>query len=635
MSLALIWNNLVTYSLQIGLVVGLAAFVPTALRLRVPRARLVYWHILLAACLLLPLVRPWRSEVIDGNIQFTSTVLATQPAGPPARAIPWTQVGLGVLAFGILARFAWLGVGYWRLQRYRRRSRPIPPEPGWNTGTEFRISSDVTSPVTFGFFKPVVLLPPQFPALHRSVREAVLCHELLHVERRDWLFTLAEEFIRVIFWFHPAIWWLLGEIQLAREQVVDREVVTRTAAREEYVDALLAIAGARPQPDLAPAPLFLRKRHLKQRVVSILKEVRMSRTRLFTTLTAGVGILTLACWFVTTTFPLAAAPQVVNDGAGVAVDLGGATLLHRTGVVYPAAARQKGVQGDVSLEVSLDSSGAVTDARVITGPEELRNAAQRSVLDWHFAREAGATRRVTISFRLPAGAPAAPARKAAAEPDPTTEAGRAAIAMRNKISQQNALAGRTIKSIRVVGLSESASKDLLGRLPVHEGDSVTTELMQKASLAVKEYDEHLALSVSSSNNDVDILILAPGSSGAVTGGIVGGILGGVPGGPVAPPQPGASTDQQIRVGGNLQQTKLIKQPKPTYPVDAKMAGIQGQVKLRAVIAKDGTMKELTVVSGHPILVPAAIESVKQWVYQTTLLNGNPVEVVTDGPGKRA
>ena len=59
MSTGLILNNLVSYSLQIGMLVGLAAFVPALLCLRQPGARLVYWHILLAACLLLPLAQPW------------------------------------------------------------------------------------------------------------------------------------------------------------------------------------------------------------------------------------------------------------------------------------------------------------------------------------------------------------------------------------------------------------------------------------------------------------------------------------------------------------------------------------------------------------------------------------------------
>jgi len=80
------------------------------------------------------------------------------------------------------------------------------------------------------------------------MQDAILCHEILHVRRRDWLFTVVEELVRAVFWFHPAIWWLLGEIGLAREQAVDRQVVEVTKSREEYVDALLAIAGAQPRP---------------------------------------------------------------------------------------------------------------------------------------------------------------------------------------------------------------------------------------------------------------------------------------------------------------------------------------------------------------------------------------------------
>jgi len=623
MNLALIWSNLVTYSLQIGLVIGLAAFVPTALRLRVPHARLIYWHILLAACLLLPLVRPWRSVVVDGNIEVTSTVVALQPTGPTPFTIPWTKVGVAVLALGILVRLFWLAVGYLRLQRFRRRSEPMAPEPGGNQGAEFRISEEVSSPVTFGFFEPVVLLPPQFPALDRPIREAILCHELLHVQRRDWLFTLAEELIRAVFWFHPAIWWLLGEIQLAREQAVDREVIERTEAREEYVDALLAIAGARQQADLAPAPLFLRKRQLKQRVVSIFKEVRMSRTRLLSGLAAGLGILTLACWFVTTTFPLAAAPQVVNDGAGVTVDVGGATLMHRSAVAYPAAARGKGIQGDVSLEVTLDNAGNVTDARVIAGPEELRKPAIQSVLTWHFAREASATRRVTIAFRLPATTTAAETKRAAAAP--AADGGRLLV--------PKTIEGRTLKSISVIGLNPQAKQDLLARLPLHAGDAMTSEAMQKANQAVREFDEHLTLSVIWLNaTDAGLLIQAPetgvtGGIVGVVGGVVGGVTGGVPGG-VSGEAGQVTPPNRIRVGGNVAQSKLVRQPKPIYPPEAKEARIQGVVKLSAVIATDGTMKELSVLSGHPMLVPAALDAVKQWVYETTLLNGNPVEVAT-------
>jgi protein TonB len=82
------------------------------------------------------------------------------------------------------------------------------------------------------------------------------------------------------------------------------------------------------------------------------------------------------------------------------------------------------------------------------------------------------------------------------------------------------------------------------------------------------------------------------------------------------------------VGGNVQAANLIKKVTPVYPPLAKQARIQGKVILSAVISKDGTIQDLKVISGHPLLIPSALEAVKQWVYQPTLLNGEPVEVST-------
>jgi periplasmic protein TonB len=123
--------------------------------------------------------------------------------------------------------------------------------------------------------------------------------------------------------------------------------------------------------------------------------------------------------------------------------------------------------------------------------------------------------------------------------------------------------------------------------------------------------------------------------GGVVGGIAGGIAGGGPGGilggmisAAAPPPPPPPPPERVRVGGNVQSAKLVAQPKPSYPPLARQARIQGTVRLEAVISKDGTIENLTVVSGHPLLIQAALEAVKQWRYQPTLLNGVPVEVVT-------
>ena len=624
MSASLIWNssllfnNLVAYSMQIGLLVGLAAFVPTILRLRLPGVKLAYWHILLAACLLLPAVRPWRRAVVAGDVQVTTTVVTIAPTSTKtAREIPSTGIALMLLAAGAIGRLAWLGLGLWRLGRYRRHSKPY----GVRDGCSIFVSEEVSSPVTFGARRPVILLPPGFPELDSRMQQAILCHEMLHVERRDWLFTLTEELVRAAFWFHPAIWWLLGEIQLAREQAVDREVVERTQARDEYVDALLVIAGASPQLDLAPAPLFLRRRHLKQRVVSILKEVRMSKTRLISGLAAGLGILAAACWFAASTFPLAAAPQVVNDAPGVTVEINGAALLHRAPVAYPEPARSNGVQGTVAVEAVLDAAGNVSEARILSGPQELRRAAQQSLLQWHFKGDtAGSTRMVNITFQLAESKPigggntvatvtsTTPARQPV-NPGDTQKLRDEALARleaaRKELETKQAVNSswaRTLKSINVVGLSDQMKSELLSRLPVREGDTLSADSMARVARAVTEFDEHLRVSTSTVNGgDATLTIATPD----------------VP-----------TTPDRIRIGGNVQQAKLIRQPHPVYPPDAKAARIQGTVQLQATIGKDGTVQNLEVLSGHPLLVPAALEAVKQWVYQTTLLNGNPVEVLT-------
>ena len=86
--------------------------------------------------------------------------------------------------------------------------------------------------------------------------------------------------------------------------------------------------------------------------------------------------------------------------------------------------------------------------------------------------------------------------------------------------------------------------------------------------------------------------------------------------------------KQIRVGGNIQAANLIRRVTPVYPPVAKAARIQGIVRFTATIAKNGTIQNLQVISGQPVLVPAAAEAVKQWVYRPVLLNGEPVEVIT-------
>jgi protein TonB len=128
-----------------------------------------------------------------------------------------------------------------------------------------------------------------------------------------------------------------------------------------------------------------------------------------------------------------------------------------------------------------------------------------------------------------------------------------------------------------------------------------------------------------------------GVVGGVPGGIPGGQLGGVIGGiinstPTAAivPKPAipAPPERVVRISQGISEGLLLYKPTPPYPKIARTARIQGPVVLKAMIAKDGTIQNLLVVSGHPMLIPAALEGVRQWRYRPYLLNDEPVEVET-------
>ena len=128
---------------------------------------------------------------------------------------------------------------------------------------------------------------------------------------------------------------------------------------------------------------------------------------------------------------------------------------------------------------------------------------------------------------------------------------------------------------------------------------------------------------------------AGGVVGGVPGGIPGGQLGGVIGGIVNStsnlaylPKLQPVVPQRVRISQGVTSGLLIHKVEPPYPAIARAARIQGNVVLKAIIDKEGAIQDLQLVSGHPMLVPAAIEAVRQWRYRPYLLNGQPVEVET-------
>ena len=126
--------------------------------------------------------------------------------------------------------------------------------------------------------------------------------------------------------------------------------------------------------------------------------------------------------------------------------------------------------------------------------------------------------------------------------------------------------------------------------------------------------------------------VAGGVGGGAVGGVLGGIIGGIPtAAPPPPPPPPVKKDAapiRIKVGGNVQGAMILKKTPPLYPQLAKSARVSGVVHLAAIISKEGTIQELHSLGGPALLIQAAMDAVKQWVYRPTMLNGEPVQVET-------
>jgi periplasmic protein TonB len=119
-----------------------------------------------------------------------------------------------------------------------------------------------------------------------------------------------------------------------------------------------------------------------------------------------------------------------------------------------------------------------------------------------------------------------------------------------------------------------------------------------------------------------------GVPGGVPGGVIGGIIGSMPRSAFFPP-PKPTVPKLIRVSQGVTLGRLVYRVQPVYPEIARIAHVQGTVQLQAIIARNGSVQDLQAMSGNPMLIPAAIEAVKQWRFKPYLLNGQPVKVETE------
>jgi TonB family protein len=405
-----VWlSNLAAYSIQLAVLVATAVAVTSLLRLRQPRTAVAFWQGLLVVVVLLPLLQSWTgttSEFIISTLSFTTSTTATPVDAGGISVVTWVAIALGT---GVAIRLAWLGLGLFRLRQIssravaadRRSTLFADLTAGLDANAELRITDEVDVPATVGVRPAVVLLPARALALPDAVQRAILCHELIHVRRHDWLHTLSEEFLCAVLWFHPAARVLASQTSLAREILVDQETIVHTGNRRAYAEALLAFSN--PQPHLIAATPLLRRRHHAHRVALITQEVPMSRRH--ATLIVAVASLAVivATGAAIAQFPIGSAvsaqsrPEVFKPGNGVSLP----RVITEVRPQYTKEAMDAKVEGTVALTAVVLASGDVGDVEVVRSLDAkygLDRNAVAAAKQWKF--EAGRKDGIPVAVQI-------------------------------------------------------------------------------------------------------------------------------------------------------------------------------------------------------------------------------------------
>jgi TonB family protein len=406
-----LWN-LTAYTIQLAAIVTVALVATWAMRMRVPRHALAFWHTIMAIAWLLPLAQPRGGDAGALRVLAESTAAAAMPEGAFAPIeLEGGTLLLVIAGAGVVARLLWLGIGLMRLRAIVSRASddealvPVSSELMRTLGVSaaVKVSDDLDGPATVGIRRPLVLVPRRVLELPAAVQRAIVCHELVHVQRRDWLRTIAEEVWRSLLWFHPHARMIAAKLSLAREMVVDETTIRITRDRRAYAEALLACSD--PQPHVMGVTPFIGRRTLRQRIALIAEETPMStyraRAAAALSLIVTIGATAAAVDRVPMFATLDAQSVVHKPGKGVTLP----EVVKEVKPAYTARAMQEKVQGSVWLLCVVNESGDISDVTVTRSLDTefgLDQAAIDAARQWKFkpGRKDGKPVPVQITIEL-------------------------------------------------------------------------------------------------------------------------------------------------------------------------------------------------------------------------------------------
>jgi TonB family protein len=573
------------------------------------------------------------------------------PAAPPSPAFTWQDAALAVYLAVAAVLLGRLAFGYLFTRRLVRAAVPIV---GYD---DLYSSSWISAPLTIG---RKVLLPGNWASWDRTKLDAVLAHERTHVRRGDWAIALMAGIVRSVFWFHPLSWWLERRLAFLAEEACDDSALLLVDS-QPYAEALLDMAAAvrRSQGRLVWEAMAMAKTaEVRKRIELILDETRqiprgLTRARWVALVALSVPLI----WLVSATHLVA--QEQPRTPAAMAEYLKGKRQLTAGDVptveqylvanpndvemrsqlilyYYTAGIREPRISHILWLVTNHPETTAASFASggVLPRDNSLNtyNDYERVLAAW---KQAAAAHQGNPTIAVNAA-------RFLQNSGQFEEAERLLLAAGARQNRGMAPAGSQLANLYAAAILGATgdpafpnpSPAFAARVKNELGaDQDLIFLMQTASAlrtvvqrpttgrtippGVMSTEQHPLLN--SAVDFADQLTARAGVgpagttitrntivSGGVSGGVLGGVSGGVSGGVVAP------TPQVIPP--TVPAPPTVKKVDPTYPPLARQARISGIVRTRVRIGTDGSVQEIQIVSGHPLLVPAAMEALRQWMF---------------------
>jgi TonB family protein len=612
-------------SLRVLPVAAAAMAVPAALRIRAAATRHAVWTVVAAGMLLSaalsPVLPPLRLPILPAAAHAS----LQRPPGPWIAERNWRPYAAALYLAGLLFFATRLAFSYLFTRRLMRASRPLSPE----LAQDVFESTWITVPMTAGWLRPRIFLPAAWPRWEPAKLHAVLTHERVHVRRADWAIGAMAAVNRCVFWFHPLAWWLERKLALLAEEACDDAALLLLGEREHYAQALLDMAAAVKSGHgrlVWEAMAMAKASEVKHRIDLILDETRQIPRGLTRPRLAALLACSLPLVYVSLALQLAPAPvraQEPQPRAVVYSNQGYAFLNTRA----EATALEQQLKTNPEDQQARGRLLGYYFQNAMRGPQMehvlwlIQNHPESDLLDMRAV--------ISPTWDGP-GAPAEYQRASALWREQISRHLNDARVLGNAAqffsdpAADPAEAERLLQQARTL---EPGNRDWLSRLTGLYVNSITTanRAATNPGFAKHSNPQFAADATLRLENSSDGALLAS----------VGRALSSYEVGPgqsraaaLANVSPGLTPLWELgdrlqaravqfgaprRVSANSAEPN-IRRVAPVYPPLALQARIQGVVWLNVTLAQEGTVREVHAASGHPLLVPSAIDAVKQWTF---------------------